>query len=106
MLFSRHVANTLSPFWAKFCWKKHCFVLARKHLANTKQGFFHQNWSQNGDNVLATCLEKSIINYSAEKKGTIFFFGIIFWRNTFEKGFQNYSSEKKGTIFFFGIIFW
>ena len=44
MFSSRHVANTLSPFWAQFCWKKHCFVLARKHLANTKQGFFQQNW--------------------------------------------------------------
>ena len=78
MLFSRHVANTLSPFWAQFCWKKHCFVLARKHLANTKQGFFQQNWSQNGDNVLATFLEKSIINYSSKKNGTIFFFELYF----------------------------
>ena len=38
-----------------------------KHLANTKQGFFQQNWSQNGDTVLATCLEKNIINYSSKK---------------------------------------
>ena len=76
MFFSRHVANTLSPFWDQFCWKKHCFVLACKQLANTKQGFYQQNWSQNGDNVLATCLEKSIINYSSKKIGTIY---IFFW---------------------------
>ena len=105
MLFSRHVANTLSPLWAPFCWKKHCFVLARKHLANTKQGFFQQNWSQNGDNVLATCLEKRIINYSSKKNGTICFLELYFGETLLKKDF-NIIVPKKGTIFFFGIIFW
>ncbi len=61
-------------FGTNFAEKKPCLVLARCLRTNTKQCFFQQNWAQNGDNVLATCLEKSIENYSSEKKGTILFF--------------------------------
>ena len=95
-------------FGSNFAGKKPCLILAATFSANTKQGFFQQNWIQNSDYVLATFLEKSIINYSSKKKGTIFFFGIIFVERLLKKDFKIIVPKKRNYMelyLFFGIIF-
>ena len=99
----RHVANTLSPFWAQFGWKKHCFVLARKHL---EEGF--QNYCSKKKTIffLEVYFGETLLKKDSKTIVPIFLFCFeLFFGETLLKKKQIIVPKKRNYIIF-GIIFW